>query len=401
MKKTITIILYLASLPLHATEPTATDSTSTISSHFGVDVRGGYAFSSHDNVMELLPDDDRKETHSAISAHLKYSFSLNNKKSRYPGVYQGIGVGITTFNDARNVGTPVSVYVFQGAPIVNFSDRLSLFYEWNFGASMGWKKSDGEEIYSNLTVGSRANAYLNVGFMLRYRLNSRFSLMAGIDLSHYSNGNTSWPNPGVNTAGARIGLVYTPQGEQQDISTPFRRSLSFRPGFSYDLTMYGAWRKGIFSSKSSDYYTPDEDLVMLPGHFGVAGMNFAPMYDIRHFFRAGVSADIQWDESSNLNKYRIDGTSGDYIKFTRPPFYKQVSAGLSARAELVMPIFSINAGIGYNFLGPEETRKCYQMLTLKTYLTSSLFLNVGYQLHEFSKPSNLMLGVGYTFNAKR
>ncbi len=45
--------------------------------------------------------------------------------------------------------------------------------------------------------------------MLRYRLTSRLALAAGIDMTHWSNGNTSWPNPGVNSIGGRAGLIYT------------------------------------------------------------------------------------------------------------------------------------------------------------------------------------------------
>ena len=88
------------------------------------------------------------------------------------------------------------------------------------------------------------------------------------------------------------------------------------------------------------------------------------------------------------------------MKFYRPPFFRQVSAGLSARAELVMPIFSLNIGIGYGLVGPSETRKLYQTVTLKTYLAGPLYLNVGYRLVEFHSPSNLMLGVGVTLGRK-
>ena len=37
--------------------------------------------------------------------------------------------------------------------------------------------------------------------------------------------------------------------------------------------------------------------------FGVAGVNFAPMYNFNNYFRAGLSADAQYDESANLKEY--------------------------------------------------------------------------------------------------
>ena len=71
--------------------------------------------------------------------------------------------------------------------------------------------------------------------------------------------------------------------------------------------------------------------------------------------------------------------------------------GISGRAELVMPIFSVNVGIGYNIIGPEETKATYELANLKVRITEHFFLNIGYQLLNFQKQNNLMLGLGYTF----
>lgn len=78
----------------------------------------------------------------------------------------------------------------------------------------------------------------------------------------------------------------------------------------------------------------------------------------------------------------------------RPGFGKQLSVGVSAHAELTMPIFSVNVGLGVNILNPEGDRRFYQMLNLKTFVTRRLFLNVGYRLGKFKDPQNLTLGVG-------
>ena len=64
----------------------------------------------------------------------------------------------------------------------------------------------------------------------------------------------------------------------------------------------------------------------------------------------------------------------------------------------VLPIFSINLGVGYNvFQQGEDTQGWYQILALKTSLTHHLFLHVGYQLSKFKDPNNLMLGLGWRF----
>lgn len=112
--------------------------------------------------------------------------------------------------------------------------------------------------------------------------------------------------------------------------------------------------------------------------------------------------DAQFDESANIKDYKLVGTYGDDIKFHRPPFREQFAVGLSLRAELVMPIFSINVGIGRNMIySGDDTEGFYQILALKTYVTRHLFLHVGYQLSKFKDPNNLMLGIGYRFHDKR
>lgn len=364
-----------------------------IRSNIGVDVRTSYAFSSYrdDVLRETLNMETACYTRVATSLHLKYGFTFSEGSAfarNYPASWQGIGTGINFLGNPRGIGTPISLYLFQGAPIWRLNDKVTAYYEWNFGASSGWKPCDGETAHSNLIVGSRMNAYINLGIGLKWHLNDNYDLTAGLDLTHFSNGNTSFPNPGVNMAGVRVGVSrsFGKEGARREIEPDTALS---RKKLGYDVTLYGAWRKRV--------YRGGETPVLLNGHFGVAGIDFAPMWRISRTFRAGVSADFQWDESTNLKRHHVSGTTTDDISFTRPSFFSQVCVGVSGRAELVMPIFSVNIGMGYNIVGPEETRATYQLANLKVRLVKGLFLNIGYQLQNFQKQSNLMLGMGYSF----
>ncbi len=365
-------------------------------SSLGFDVRPAYPFSSYrdDILINMLDVENARNSRLAGSIHIQYGFSFSGKSGQgriCPDAWQGIGTAVNFMGNPKGLGTPVSLYAFQGAPIWNLSDRVSLYYEWNFGASFGWKPCDGKTGRSNLIVGSRVNAYINLGAGLRFRLDDHYSLMAGIDLTHYSNGNTSYPNPGVNLVGLRMGVIRSfgpdPMVAARIIHTPDSSERRRRPEF--DLTVYGALRKRA--------YRGGDNPILLPGHFAVAGLDIAPMWRISRNFRAGTSADFQWDESTDLKRHHIAGESAEDIRFSRPPFFRQVCVGLSGRAELVMPIFSVNVGIGYNVIGPEETRASYQLANLKVRLSDVFFLNVGYQLLNFQKQNNLMLGLGYTF----
>lgn len=360
------------------------------------EARPSYVFSSYrDDILRgILDMENAKKTNIATSLHLQYgiSFPLLSKQGRIcPDSWQGLGTAVSFFGNPKGIGTPVSVYAFQGAPVWKFNDRLSLYYEWNFGASFGWRPCDGHTSYSNLIVGSSVNAYINLGAGLRYRMTDRFSLIAGFDLTHYSNGNTSFPNPGVNLAGLRVGVEADIVNGREFCNLPEPICESMRsPRPEVDLTLYGAWRKRVY--RGGD--TP----VLLNGHFAVAGLDLAPMWRITKNFRTGPSVDIQWDESTDLKRHHVSGAVADDIFFTRPPFFSQVCVGISGRAELVMPLFSVNVGIGYNVVGPEETRATYQLANLKVRLTDTFYLNIGYQLLNFQKQNNLMLGLCYTIN---
>ncbi len=334
-----------------------------------------------------------------LSGHLKLGFQFapgTRLGDLYPYTVQGIGVAYNTFFNRKELGNPVAVYVFQTSRIASLSRRLSLDYEWNFGASFGWKKYDYIHNFYNYVVGSKTNAYINLGFFLNWQVDAQTSVKAGIGLTHFSNGNTSYPNKGVNTIGGNIGITryFGRQEEAEGQQAHAAGRHVFKPYVSYDLVLYGATRKkGVFPENGSP--------VLVPGSFGIIGLNFTPMYNFSRYFRAGLSLDAQYDESANIGQHIANNTytpDANSIRFHRPPFIEQFAMGLSVRAEVVMPIFSINLGIGRNILckGP-DTNAFYQILALKTHLTDRLFLHVGYQLSRFKDPNNLMLGLGYRF----
>lgn len=335
-----------------------------------------------------------------LSGHIKYGFKFSPDSywgKMYPNTIQGIGIGYNSFNNTKEVGNPLAVYVFQTSRIASITKNLSFDYEWNFGASFGWKKYDAEKNPFNTIVGSKVNAYINLGFLFNWQMTNEIALRAGIGLSHYSNGNTNYPNFGVNTLDGRIGVIWCPQDETKSELKNNRLAVipkyGFKPYISYDLIIYGATKKKGITWQ-------DGTGMVIPGNFAVAGFNFNPMYNFNKYFRAGLSLDAQYDESANITDHIANtSTPTDDVKFFRPPFIEQFSLGLSARAEIVMPIFSINLGIGKNFVcRGDDTNSFYQTFVLKTHITNKIFLHVGYQLYKFKNPNNLMLGIGYRFN---
>ncbi len=325
----------------------------------------------------------------AASVRAGFRFSPYSRLGQlYPGVYQGLGLEARTFSAGGLLGSPVSLYVYQGVPLVHFGPRLWLGAEWQFGAAFGWKHFRAGIDEENGAVSTAVTAHMGVGLRLNYELSASWRLTGGIDLRHFSNGNTSYPNAGVNTTGLSLGLTYLISQPQPQAPAPDEALVAEADAgrWMLDIVAYGAWRKrGV---------TEREDAIMVPGRFGVAGVQVAPMRKFNRWLAAGASLDMQYDQSAGIEDYWVEGTWGNDVKFYRPPFGKQLSVGLSAHAELTLPVFAINAGLGYDFVCPEGDRPFYQSLTLKAFVTRNVFLNVGYRLRHFKDPQNLMLGIG-------
>lgn len=357
------------------------------------------ASSVNDDIREKISADEKISIHTAMPVNLKFGFSFTNPKIShyYPGGYQGVSVGVLNLGalerqglskSLRYIGYPVLAYVYQGAPFWHNNKGLSLDYEWNFGAAIGWKPYSEANKYFNLTVGSQVNAYLNLNLFLQYKLNKNATIFGGVALSHFSNGNTSYPNPGVNSFGIRVGMVYTLNPPGKGFPEALPDTLTRKKRLGYDISLWGSTRKRV--------YRGGEYPVLLKGHFACAGISFSPMVNLNRWWRVGGSADLQWDRSSDMKRNYIEGSNTNDIKFTTPNFFRQLTFGLSAHGELRMPIFAVNIGCGYNIVAPWENRGSYQNITLKTYLCEEFFLNVGYQLRNFYQQSSLMLGVGIT-----
>lgn len=324
-------------------------------------------------------------------ARVDFSFDSSTREGMlYRGLYQGLGIVGNTFFSNSLLGTPVSAYVYQGAPIVRFNEKVWLGYEWQFGAAFGWKHYNPETADNNAVVSTSVTAHMGIGVKLHYSLSDRWNMSFGLMANHYSNGNTSWPNAGVNTIGATIGISYTLTHKSKDTTIADTGMIedADKGQWHYDVMAYGAWRKRVVSVAGR------LDPQLCPGKFGIAGLQFSPLRSLNRWVAVGPSLDMQWDEGAGLSSYWVDGTSGDMVKFRRPPFGRQVSVGLSAHAELTMPVFAVNVGVGYDFVSPKGDKAFYQSLSLKTFITKKVYLNTGYRLGSFKEPQNLMLGIG-------
>lgn len=359
---------------------------------FGFEVRNSYVPGTNE-FLEGVNANNRPIDYS-VATHLRLGLRFHPDSrigQLYPECMQGIGIGKTTFFDKEQLGDPFSIYVFQTAPIYRFSRTFSIHYEWNFGAALQWKPYGPDNTYNHV-IGSKSNFYLNTSFYADFRLNRNLRLQFGPTLSHYSNGNTAFPNTGVNEIGLRGGLSFETSDALQKPLFRFSQP-TFTSQLEYDLLLFGSWkRKGV--------YLNEERGIPLPQKFAVMGFNFSPLYHIARRWRVGGSLDFVYDRSYGvtlLDEIVAYGSPFDY-HYTDPPAHERMAVGLSARGEFVMPLFAINVGLGINLYHKnKDARGFYQILGLKTTITRHVYLYTGYSLHNFSEPNHLMFGLGYRF----
>ena len=361
------------------------------SHRIGMEFRHAYILPAHPFFTEN--NQDRNPIRHSVSGHFKYSFALPESSlgnTIFAATYQGIGVSYYHFQNGDELGKPFSAYLFQRSRIADLAPDLTMDYEWNFGISAGWRPYDYLTNPNNIIIGSRINAYLNFGLYLNWRTNQRLSFSAGADISHFSNGNTEFPNAGLNMTGYKLGVIYG-LSSRQEIHRPSvdPRILKFPRHLSYDLVVFGSWRR-----KGVDFFGKQ---VPSPYRYLVVGAYFAPMYHLGYRFRTGLSVDAIYDGSANV--YTEDYIVGTPQPFYQPDWDRQVALGISARGEYVMPLFTICFGIGTNVLHKGgDFRGTYQSVALKIKSTRNTFIHIGYNLKDFQEPNYLMLGLGYRFN---
>ena len=374
------------------------DTTSFLQKHrfvhrVGIDIRPEYIIPAHKFFKG--ENEKMKPIRNSFSSHIKYSFQSHQGSEMdriFGGAYQGIGLAYFTFGEKKSLGNPIAFYMFQGARLANLNTQVSFNYEWDFGLSAGWEPHDFSTNSYNVIIGSKVNAFINTNLYLNWILSQKFDLTTGVTLTHFSNGNTQFPNVGLNSVGLNAGLIYNFNRNNRLLpKTSYWHIPEFPRHISYDLLLFGSFRrKGVANG---------EERIASPHSYTVLGFNFAPMYNIGYKFRGGISLDGFYDGSNNV--YIPPYIVGTSPKFMKPPFREQLALGISGRAEYVMPYFSVNLGMGINVLGRgEDVKTLYHILALKINTTRHTFIHIGYRLQDFDNPSFLMLGIGLRFNNK-
>lgn len=337
------------------------------------------------------------------AASLKFGVSSIGNRWQdiaYGMPYYGLGVYVADFGRKHDLGRPVSVYLLQGAMLAKISNRLTVNYEWNLGASFGWKKYDPFDNPENVAIGADLNAHVGAAVYLKWYLSPWLDLHFGADLTHFSNGAQRMPNKGMNMYSIFIEASYN--FNRKHIREAYNPDL-VPPPYEKHLV------SDVYATISSRGIQVDTTGTNLPSEyvdhkFKVLGLNYSLMYAPNYRYRYGVGVDLTYDESGGSWAERVKNPRDDkwYDVVRYGKVGQRLSLGATVKGEVVLPGYSIFANLGWQLYkgNPKESR-FYQILGVKVYLRENFFGTFGIRANHFSRAQYLFWSLGYTFDHYR
>src|SRR5215470_16378038 len=152
----------------------------------------------------------------------------------------GFGFSLTSFRNGTEHARPVEAYAFFSWPLASLTRRLDLTTDFGMGASWNWRRVNDLSGSSQDVLGSNLNVRIDWGVYLRNMLSPRYTLYAGVDFTHRSNGGLSQPDLGINVLGPKVMLQYNLGANGPDVPTAhdLQRPPALPP--EWDLIFAGA-----------------------------------------------------------------------------------------------------------------------------------------------------------------
>lgn len=319
--------------------------------------------------------------------------------------YYGLGLfGYTNFGrrpEGYQLGNPYSVYLLQGATLLNIGRRMALNYEWNIGVAFGWTPFDPFDNPYNECIGSEVNVHVGINLYLKWMLSRTVDLHLGVDATHFSNGVSRLPNAGINMAAAYLELSVN--FNRKSIEKEYNPSLIpplYNTHFSSDFSV-------IASSRTSRAKIHDTNGAVIPNmyidrSFKVLGFSYAFMRNPSYRYRYGLSADLIYDEGAGVRAWREMNVNGyEYTRIKKGTMQDRFQLGISAKGEVILPGYTIFAHLGLDYVnGNKENKRFYQIFGAKIYLKENFFGTFGIRAQHFSRAQFLFWSLGYTIDHK-
>lgn len=331
------------------------------------------------------------------SIALKYGFSSKGDKWQdysYGLPYMGVGLYIANLHRADNLGTPVSLFFFQGGTLMTFNPKLGLNYEWNAGAAFNWKTYNPFTNPDNIAIGSGVNIHASVNLYMKWKLSNKVHLDVGAEFDHFSNAAFRLPNRGVNLISGSAAISYHFNSENWKYHPELFSKPEIEKTREHDIMVLLTARNVEIDTVGTNL--PDK---YIRQNFIVLGGSYAYMFNDNYRYRWGPSVEVTYDESANTKYWReennLNGRMYDRIQLGN--FFDRFSVGLSMKGEIYVYRFSGFLNVGYDIIhARKEDGKFYQIFGVKVFLKENLFGVFGVRTMNFGKSQYMFLNLGYT-----
>lgn len=335
---------------------------------------------------------------------LKYGISSKGddwKDYTYGLPTLGVGIYMANFYRDNDLGTPFSLFFFQGATLKQFNTKISLNYEWNLGGSFNWKHYDAFDNPDNIALGSSVNVHVGGNLFVKWRLSKKLDLSTGFGFTHFSNGASALPNRGLNMANAFVELTYHLNREDPPL-TPLTNPYTapvFKKHVNHDLMLLISSREAKVDTVGTGLASPYTDR-----KFKVLGFSYSHMFSNSYRYKWGPSVEMTYDESSGITCWREwhPETNKMHDRTRMGKVRDRFSVGLSLKGEMSMPAYSVFANLGYDVIhGNKKDERLYQILGVKIYLKDNLFGTFGIRATNFGSAQYLFWNLGYSFEQEK
>ena len=386
MKKilfSIFLSLFICSLSIAQGLEFHSDSTKNLGNNVFIraDFEYGYVLPS-----DGLPDD--------ISQTIGGNFEIGLQgggKNVYNSImnYPAFGAGFLTygFPESGKLGYPNALYLFLNAPFKRVNKwAFSLIIR--LGMSYNWQPRDPINNPASLVLGSYRNLYISFGPEVQYLIGNSLTATAGFRFSHFSNGQSSLPNAGVNLITPHLGLKYDfNDGQPRDYEKYVKPEYTNK-AMEYYFTFGTGIRQIFFDSIDTGVSES------LGQSYHVRNISVAAQYQFGWSGKFGGGLDfIYWGA---YNPQIMEGPGG-IVQPVTYPFADYLQLGVFVSYEYVMKNFSIYAQPGWRVLRKEYDgmpTDFYQHLALK-YHIHDLIVGIAIRAIKFGQAEYIEWNIGY------
>lgn len=220
-------------------------------------------------------------------------------------------------------------------------------FAYYIGTGIGYshKKYNKTDEVNNEFIGSIWNIYFTAGLTATYKIDREWSILAGVDFSHHSNGALYRPNKGTNYISPLVGVAYTPTSEKEHIikDKPVLTPVDYDKGMFLEFSL-GAGAKTLLEDWQYTQYniSPDNPRYHTTKFsvYGTYSLQSALLYRYARRWASGLSLDIFYSDYASKIKY-IDDIQG-----RKDEKHSPWSVGLALKHVVYYGRFSARMGIG-------------------------------------------------------